>query len=366
MVCLKKVNILQVIYQLGDGGVESMLMDIYRNINKEKYNFIFLVQDDSIKYVDEITSFGGKIIKIKSLKEQGLFKYINTISKICFDNKIDVVHAHNLTQNFIVLFSAKKAKVKVRVSHSHLTSCFSKKTKVLMPLIKFFTNLFATDKLACGYEAGKFLYGNSKFSVINNAIDVDRFYNAKPSNSSEIKKIIDNKYVILHVGRLCEQKNHNFILKIASMLKEEINDFVILCCGSGPLEYEIKNQISDCGLDDVVKLLGSRNDIPSLMKSSDIFILPSLYEGLPVTSIEVQAANLKCLLSDTIDHNCDLGLGLVDFLSIDNEKKWVDKINFYKNNHFESDGDIKNVLEKFGYDSKNNCSILEKIYDKGE
>lgn len=220
MKVMKKINILQVIYQLGDGGVESMLMDIYRNIDFKKYRFIFLVQEKSIKYVDEIEKMGGKVITISPLKKQGLIKYIKEIKRICKEEKIDVVHSHNLTQNFIVLYAASLAKVKIRVSHSHLTSTFSIASKFLMPIIRFLTNSISTNRLACGYDAGKFLYGNKSFKVINNAIDVNKFINAPQPKLDDTLKKVKNKYIILHVGRLCNQKNHDFIIEIAKELKK--------------------------------------------------------------------------------------------------------------------------------------------------
>ena len=229
-----------------------------------------------------------------------------------------------------------------------------------MPFIRFSINVLATHKLACGNEAGKFLYGNKKFNIINNAIDIDKFYNARKLN--EINGIdIKNKYVILHVGRLSEQKNHNFIVKIMSKLDKDI---VLFCCGTGPLEKDIKNLIINNNLENNMVLLGSRNDIPNLMKTANLMILPSLYEGLPVSLIEAQASGLKSISSNTIDKDCDLGLGLVDFLPINdnNEEIWIKKITSYKNNGYVIPNNIKEKIIEKGYSSKRNCELISSIY----
>lgn len=357
---MNKIKILQVISELGDGGVESMLMDIYRNIDKEKFCFIFVASSDNNRYTQEISDYGGKVIIVEPLKEIGVFKYTHRLIKICKIEGIDVVHCHNLTQNPIILLAALLSGIKIRVSHSHLTACFSRKAKILMPFIRFSINVLATHKLACGNEAGKFLYGNKKFNIINNAIDIDKFYNARKLN--EINGIdIKNKYVILHVGRLSEQKNHNFIVKIMSKLDKDI---VLFCCGTGPLEKDIKNLIINNNLENNMVLLGSRNDIPNLMKTANLMILPSLYEGLPVSLIEAQASGLKSISSNTIDKDCDLGLGLVDFLPINdnNEEIWIKKITSYKNNGYVIPNNIKEKIIEKGYSSKRNCELISSIY----
>lgn len=360
---MKKINVLQVIYRLGDGGVEAMLMDIYRNIDRKKIRFIFMVQEESTRYVEEINRLGGKVIKITPMKKQGIISYIKNIRYICQREKIDVVHTHNLTQNFVVLFAAYLSKIRIRISHSHLTTAFSKKTELVMPIIRFLTNFFATNRLACGNEAGKFLYGRKKYEVINNAIDVEKFSNATMPDLEGPLKDIKDRYTIIHVGRLCEQKNHDFIIDIAKKLKYKGRDFIILCCGSGPLESDIRDKIQYNKLEHEILMLGSRDDIHKLMKFSDLFILPSLYEGLPVTAIEAQATGTKCLLSDTIDHACDLGIDLVEFISINKGVDlWVDKIEDYMKNEYEKNAISRHIFISKGYDATYNSKIIEKIY----
>lgn len=362
---MKQVTVLQIISDLSDGGVEAMLMDIYRNIDHEAIRFIFLVQSNNRRYEEEIIKYGGKVYQIVPLHSAGLISYIKSIITICKLEHVDVVHCHNLTQNPILLFAALIAGVKVRISHSHLTTTFSRKAEKMMPVIRFAINLFSTHRLACGNDAGRFLYGKKDFLVINNAIDIDKFFDAEPVNLEKEFGLSPKDRVLLHVGRLSKQKNHTYLIDIMEKLANLKNNVVLICCGSGPEMEKIKQTIFEKGLEERILLLGSRTDIPRLMKSADLLLLPSLYEGFPVTLVEAQASGLYSLVSDTIDRECDLGLNLIQFLPInDSVDKWVNEIcrliDTY-NSGFKI-FDIKEELEAHGYSSKKNSSVLEKIY----
>lgn len=358
---MKKTVVCQVIAELGDGGVETMLLDVYRNINREQFKFIFIVQNDKRKYEKEIRNFGGEILQVSSLKQVGIIKYIQQLKKVFKTEKVDVVHCHNLTQNPIILFTAFISNIKIRVSHSHLTTCFSEKAKLVMPIIRFLINIFSTSKISCGKQAGEFLYGKSDFIIVHNAIDTDKFINAKYNNNLSLIPNIYNKKVVLHVGRLSEQKNHEYIFKIAKQLINE--DVIFVCCGDGPRFTKLNEIIKKDGLDDKVYLLGSRNDIHEIMKGADLLILPSLYEGLPVTIIEAQASNLKCIVSNQVDKDCDLGLDLVTFLPINNNdtKIWADLI-LDNTSHKNCNKKIRDRLKSCGYDGMANGKILSEIY----
>ncbi len=364
---MKNITVLQVISELSDGGVEAMLMDIYRNINHAIIRFVFVVQSDKRRYEDEIAKFGGKIYQIKPLHSVGISVYMKKIMKICQEEHVDVIHCHNLTQNPILLLAARLANVKLRISHSHLTTAFSRKTKMCMPVIRWAINTLATHRLACGNDAGEFLYGHKKFLIIKNAIDIDKFLYAKPLNLQEELGISDQVNCLLHVGRLSEQKNHEYLIQIMDKMMDQRQDIILLCCGSGPTMNKVQKEINERGLENKILLLGSRTDIPNLMKSVKLLLLPSLYEGFPVTLVETQASGLLALASDTIDKESDLGMGLVKFLPIDvDADKWVYEIckllekKEYKNDF--SYENIKKQLENQGYSSKKNSKVLEEIY----
>ena len=359
------INVLQVITELGDGGVEMMLTNLYKEIDTSKVKFIFCVQTDKRNKEQLILDLGGKIIQIKSLSQCGIINYIKQIYIICKENDISCVHCHNLLQNIFILFAARLAGVKKRICHSHLTTVHRKKILVFLPIFRFIINILSTDRLACGIEAGKFLYGKKDFTIINNAIDIDMFI--RYENYLEVKKINEQygNNIILHVGRLSKQKNHPYLIEIAKKLKNENIDFKIICCGDGHEKNKIFNLIKQNELEDYVKLLGSINDLIPFYYASKVMLLPSLYEGLPVVSIEMQATGLEGIFSNTIDKTCDLGLDLVHFIDIDlnNVNEWVTTIknilNYNKKNDKEK---IYKTLNDKGYNVKNNAKYLLNIY----
>lgn len=361
------IKVLQVITELGDGGVEMMLTNLYKEIDKEKIQFIFCVQTDKRSKEKMILDLGGKIIQIIPLADCGMIKYIKQIYTICKKYDVDCIHCHNLLQNIFILFGAKLAGVKKRICHSHLTTVHKQITNYLLPLLRILINYLATDRLACGEEAGRFLYGKKSFKIINNAIDIERFINYQ--DQKEIQEI-NQKFgdnIILHVGRLSGQKNHEYLIKIAKELKNRNIKFKVLCCGDGPLKKSIQNLIDQNNLHNDVKLLGSINNVIPYYYASKIMILPSLYEGLPVVSIEMQASGLQGVFSNTIDKTCDLGLGLINFLGIEdsNVSEWVDTIVRILNTNTVIDKDrIYNILNKKGYNVKSNTKSILDIYLK--
>lgn len=359
------INVLQVITELGDGGVEMMLINLYKEIDKSKVKFIFCVQSDKRNREQQILNLGGEIIQIEPLSEIGTIKYMKKIYNICKEYDISCVHCHNLLQNIFILFAAKLAGVKKRISHSHLTTIHRKKLLFLLPLFRQIISMLATNRLACGLDAGKFLYGKKDFIIINNAIDIDKFTNYK--NDYEIKKI-NEKYgnnIILHVGRLSTQKNHIYIIEIAKHLKNENINFTILCCGDGPEKNKLTELINKNNLDDCIKLLGSIENLVPYYYAAKVMLLPSLYEGLPVVSIEMQAAGLEGIFSNTIDRTCDLGLNLIHFVGISqsNVSEWIDEIKNILNKDIKSNREnIAKALNCKGYNVNINAKKLLDIY----
>lgn len=357
------IKVLQVITELGDGGVEMMLTNLYSEIDTNLVQFIFCVQSD--KRNIEIEKLGGKIVQILPMSESGIILYMKAIYLVCKKYDVDCVHCHNLLQNIFILLSAKLAGVKNRISHSHLTTAHRKIIIYFMPLFRFLINMLSTERLACGVEAGKFLYGNKNFTIINNAINTEKFIRF---NNHILVDQIKNKYgenILLHVGRLSKQKNHNYLIKLAKKLKEKNLNFTIICCGDGPLKDDISNMILQNGLEKEVKLLGSISNIVPYYYASKIMLLPSLYEGLPVVSIEMQATGLQGIFSDSIDQTCDLGLGLITFLGIENNDldRWVNKILDLLNSKLSMDRkQIIIALNKNGYNLKDNAKLLLNMY----
>lgn len=299
------IRVAQIIGKWVGGGVESVVMNYYRNIDRSKVQFDFICDKDStnIPY-DEIEKLGGKVILIPPY--QKIFKYHKELKNILKKGNYKIVHSHINTLSVFSLFAAKKAGVPIRIAHSHSTTNKKEKKKnLLKQILRPFSKLFATNYMCCSELAGRWLFGdkaydNGKVYLLNNAIDLEKFKydeNIRKEKRKELN-ISDDTIVIGHIGRFVEQKNHTFLIDIFNELHKKNQNSILLLVGQGPLKEEIENKVKDLGLTESVKFLGQRNDVNKLYQAFDVFVLPSLYEGLPVVGVEAQATGLLCILSD--------------------------------------------------------------------
>ena len=371
-------RILQVISGPQIGGVETMLMNIYRHVDRKKIQFDFTNHiDDFSGYYDEINALGGKVHQILPIRRIGVFKYINNIRKLVKNNKYQIVHSHISINNCFVLFGAWLGGAKIRISHAHTTSTEKPNNfiyNLITRIMKKINLIFATDFCACGKLAGEFLYGkkmlkNNRVKIINNAIDIEKFtaYHNTQKSVRKSEKLPLNKTIVGHIGRFDgEVKNHKFIIDLALYLKEKklIKNYYFILVGTGENIEKYKEMVIKNKLQDNFLFYGLSNDIPKLMQAFDYFILPSLYEGLPVVAIESQAAGVKTIVSNKITREIDLKLGLIEFLGIERKdlKKWA---NILKNND-QQPIDYNKILTKFeksNYNIKNNVKKIYELYN---
>ena len=360
------IRIAQIIGKWLGGGVESVVMNYYRHIDRSKIQFDFICDEDStnIPY-DEINSLGGKVILIPPY--QKVIKYHNELKKVLKDGNYKIVHSHINTLSVFSLWAAKSAGVPIRIAHSHSTTNKKEKKKNLMKqVLKHFSKVFATDYMCCSELAGRWLFGDKEYEkgnvyLLNNAIDLDKFKydeNIRKEKRKELN-ISDDTLVIGHVGRFVEQKNHRFLIDIFNEVHKERENSILLLAGQGPLIDEIKEKVSGLGLNESVRFLGQRKDIDELYQAFDVFLLPSLYEGLPVVGVEAQATGLLCILSDDMTKETKV-LDTTKFLSLNQgAKKWADilLLNF-KN---ERENNRKEFTDK-QFDIKTEASKLKEIY----
>lgn len=361
------IRIAQIIGKWLGGGVEAVVMNYYRNIDKSKIQFDFICDSDStnIPY-EEIEKLGGRVILVPPY--QKIFAYQKELKKIFKENNYKIVHSHINTLSIFPLRIAKKVGVPIRIAHSHSTTNKAEWKKNLMKqVLKPFSKVYATDYFCCSEYAGRFLFGNKlydddKVYLLNNAIDLDKFkYDEKIRN--EIKKelnIKDDTLVIGHIGRFVKQKNHDFLLDVFKEINKKNSNSVLLLAGQGPLEEEIRLKAQTLNLKNKVIFLGQRNDANKLYQAMDIFLLPSLYEGLPVVGVEAQAAGLLCILSDDMTKETKV-LDTTTFISLDeNPSEWANIIlNSYKN--FERINTVKEISQN-GFNIKEEVKKLENKY----
>lgn len=327
------IKIFQLVGSYKGGGVEAVVMNFYRNIDRNKIQFTFVCDEDStdIPY-EEIEKLGGKIIIVPPYSKP--FKYHSALKKTLKEDDYKIIHSHISTMSVFSLFAAKCAGVPVRIAHSHSTTNKKEKKKNLMKqVLRPFSKVFATDYMCCSELAGRWLFGNKEYDkgnvyLLNNAIDLDKFKYNESLRKKKRKElgIKDNTLVIGHIGRFVAQKNHDFLIDIFDEIHKKNNNSILLLAGQGPLMEDIKNKVKKLNLDDNVKFLGQRNDANELYQAFDVFLLPSLYEGLPVVGVEAQAAGLLCYLSDDMTKETKV-LDITKFMSLNNTpKEWADNI----------------------------------------
>lgn len=365
----KPIRVAQIIGKWLGGGVESVVMNYYRHIDRSKIQFDFICDEDStnIPY-EEIEKLGGKVILIPPY--QKVFKYHKELKKILKEGNYKIVHSHINTLSVFSLFAAKCAGVPVRIAHSHSTTNKQEKKKNLVKqVLRPFSKVFATDYMCCSELAGRWLFGNKEYDngnvyLLNNAIDLDKFKYDEKLRKEKRKElnIKEDTLVIGHVGRFVEQKNHRFLIDIFNEVHKQKENSILLLAGQGPLMEEMKEKVKILGIEDSVKFLGQRNDINELYQAFDVFCLPSLYEGLPVVGVEAQATGLLCIFSDDMTKETKV-LDTTEFLSLKkNAEEWCDSL-LKKNNNFKR-MNRKEEIYNNGFDIVNEIHKLENYYNK--
>lgn len=318
------IRVLHIVGSMSPSGIGNFLMNVYRNIDREKIQFDFIVHEKrSVSFDEEIKVMGGRLFYV-TLKSDSLFKNLNDIRKIVKREKYRMVFRHTDTAMIALdLLSCKLGGAKYRIPHSHSTSTGNKRVHNLMrPLL----NMLSTERFACSTDAGKWMYGNKKYRVIMNGIDINAFAFSKEKRDTLRKQLgWEDKFVIGHVGNFMKVKNHRFMIALLAEIKTKISNARLAFVGSGDLYDEIIAQISEHQLEDDIDLLGVRNDTNELLSAMDLFIFPSLYEGMPIALVEAQTAGLPCVVSDVITDDV-IFTSEVSKLPLESKEKWISKV----------------------------------------
>lgn len=356
-------RVLQVVTIMNRGGIETMIMNHYRTIDKSKFQFDFLVhRQEKGDYDDEIEQLGGKIYRAFPIRPWKYFQYFKWLNHFFHNNNHFIaIHSHIQENSGLVFKIAKKHNLNNLISHSHIATLGIDYKYLFRSYGRILTKKYATKRLACGVKAGEFLYGkNSKFTIFHNAINSNEF-SFKPLSREQIRKELglSNYFVIGNISRFCAQKNHTYIIDIFEQIYNKNNSVKLLLIGDGPLRSEITQKVRDKRLTDNVMFLGIRTDIHRLLQAIDVILFPSLFEGLPVSIIEAQASGLPCILSDTVDKDVKITPN-VNFISLNAPiSEWIyaimSKQHFHRKN-------ISNEIINAGYDIIHNTNLLLKIY----
>ena len=338
-----------------------MLMNYYRHMDREKIQFDFLEhRRERAAYDDEIESLGGRIFRLPRLNplSSNYFHALNAF--FAAHPEYRIVHSHLDCMSTYPLRAAKKAKVPVRIAHAHSTNQ-DRNWKLAFKLIsKKLISLYATDLFACSADAGEWMFGTKDVHILPNAIDIERYaFNLLIRNQTRKVLGLDDAFVIGHVGRFSAVKNHSFLTDVFAQIKRQEPNSKLLLVGAGSEMQAVQQKVKTLGLGADVIFTGVRNDVANLMQAMDVFVFPSLYEGLGIVLIEAQAAGLPCVVSDTIPREAYLtDLVTAEKLSSSVEK-WAEKI--LKKRDFPRT-DRRDEIAAHGFDITTEAVKLQEFY----
>lgn len=357
------VRVLQVVTIMDRGGEETMIMNYYRQMDREKIQFDFLVhREQKGVYEDEIEKLGGKIYRAFPIRPWNYGKY-NRWLKAFFakHREFSAVHAHILENCGFVLNAAREAGIEVRVAHSHLAQVgVDVKYPFRLYGKKVLKESGATHLLACGEDAGKYLFDGRKFTVLPNAVDTESFsYNPEIRVRKRKELELDDKFILGNVARFHPVKNQIFLVDIFKELLKKRDDAVLLFVGVGEEQEKVRKHVQESGLENSVRFLNIRTDVNELLQAMDVFVFPSKLEGLPLSLVEAQTAALPCVLSDRVAKETAI-TDLVEFVPLETDaEKWAEIVlqagQRVRRSSLEQ-------IQKAHYDIAENAQWLQNLY----
>lgn len=329
-----KCKVLHVLRSMNRGGAETFIMNVFRNVRHGNFQFDFLLSSQKNDYAREILDLGGTIYNIQG-REKGLLNYCRELNHFFLQHKGEyhVVHVHTSSLSSLEpLYYARKSGIPIRIIHSHSTNQTGLIHKTLHYLNKPFVPVLATNYLACSQVALDWLYDyttvKKRAIVIRNGIDTARFkFNALIRRQiREELGIEEDVFVFGHVGRFCEVKNHRFLVEVFEKYLRKYGHAKLVLVGGGELFAQTQEMVKKLELDGHVLFLGVRSDIECLLQAMDVFVFPSLYEGLPVALVEAQASGVKVVCSDKVSKESKLSDGCYFYSLANGATQWADYI----------------------------------------
>lgn len=351
------IRVLQIIGGLERAGAETFLVNLYRNIDKEKIQFDFAIYDSPSEnsYYQEVQRMGAHVYLLPP-KSNGIIKNIISIKKLVKRNGYNIVWRHTASNvGAIDLFGAKLGGCKNMILHSHCAEMFGIE-KYISIFLRPIVGMLNIERFACGELAGKWLFGKKRFEIIHNGIDIEKFrFNQITREEYRNKLGLKNDEVLIgHIGRFEEQKNHSFLIKAFSDLHSTCDSARLILLGDGSRMEEIRNLVRNLGLSENVHFLGNTGDVAEWLQAMDVLWLPSYFEGFPVSLIEAQAAGLRCLVSDVVSPETAI-TSTVSFLPIcGGSEAWINGSLQTVNDKMvvEKRIDSADAVERKGYSSR--------------
>lgn len=362
------LRVLHSVSNMARAGIETMLMNYYREIDRSQIQFDFLANKPVPgEYDEEIRCMGGRVFVSPGLNPLHFPRYKRFVAELLHsDPDIKIVHAHNEAMGYYALQSAKDAGLKVRIAHAHNTQIIRDYKYPLKLVCKQLLPGAATDYWSCGRDAGIYYYGEKRWNesgfIMRNAIDVSKFA-FRQEERARLRQLhgLEKCFVIGHVGRFNVQKNHTRLLDIFAEAAKAVPDARLALIGTGELEQSVEEKARAMGIRDKVLFLGQMADVSGWYQAMDCFVLPSLFEGLPVVGIEAQAAGLPCVFSDRVTDEVLLSPETRRISLQADDAEWAGEI--------VAAGQAKtdrvqgmDIVRRAGYDIHEEARKLQKIY----
>lgn len=360
------IRVLNLFTVMDRGGAETMVMNYYRHMDRTKVQFDFLVhRQQRGAYDDEIEAMGGRIYRLCPIYPQNFSRYKREIRAFFQAHpEYRIIHSHMSELGYFAFREARRQGIPVRICHAHNAPHGFDLKMIVRTYFKKRMMPDLTHLFMCGREAGIWLYGaknKDRFIMLNNAIDASAYtYDPEKRQAVREQLKLSDAFTLGHVGRFNSQKNHPFLLEIfAALLKREPNA-VLLLVGGGADQEKIQAKAQTMGLTDHIRFLGVRSDVANLMQAMDIFVFPSLFEGLPVTMVEAQAAGLPCVISNQIPPECILTEGLVEICALQSSPDtWADVIQTKRSF---TRTDRRSEIAAHGFDIATEAVKLQEFY----
>lgn len=360
-------RILQVLGSLEIGGAEVMIMNLYRHIDRSQVQFDFVIHtSEHCFFEDEISRLGGRVYRVPRFSGFNILQYLGAWKEFFRDHpEYRIIHTHVASSSALHLGMAKQFHL-YTIAHSHSVKMFYGIKGVMDRGFSFPTRWIADQFFACSKTAGLARFGRKvvdscNFAIINNALDVKGLGYSPDTRDTYRKQLnLDGRFVIGHVGRFDAMKNHDFLIHLFSLVHERQRNVTLLLIGDGVQRPVIELLIKKFALEDVVKLLGTRSDVVELLQAMDVFVFPSIAEGLGISVIEAQATGLPCVVSNCVPNDVRI-TELVEFLDLkDPMERWAEAILQYDTEHKRSSH--TDALTGNGYDVIMTAVYLQAFY----
>lgn len=357
------IRVLQIMPAMDAGGMETFVMNVYRAVDRSQVQFDFLYHYDKPCFYDaEIEALGGHITKLTVRQDNNIPKYLHDLRAFFTAHpEYKVIHGHYSGFGMFYNAVARRCGVPVRAGHSHNTAYEHNLVGQLDRLMSSRFDHDLTHRFACSQRAGEMLYGKHPFTVLPNGIMTDVFALHDPAARAFLRAelgVQEGEILFGHVGRFCEQKNHAGLLRIFAGVSRRMPNARLVLIGTGELVDSTRALAQELNLSDRVIFAGVRKDMAALYHAMDVFLLPSLFEGLPVVLVEAQAAGLPCFVADTVDPGAAFA-GNIHYLPLQNEAAWADSIAAAD---LTRDPNAQAKAIAAGFDVHTSAGILQKFY----